>query len=806
MNAFYRHLRSALRCLPSSTRTCVAKRAMRVSAKLGGEEQDLDNGASSDAEELDSLFAKYPYKTVLVPDVADMQLQRLLSSRTPSELFSSVSELGTPCPLVYAAQAVVSLWDLKKVSGTTNEAFDIMAALSSPSFDALELLPSCSTEQDLKFAAISLRRLHHLSSPSLIAAFCNKASEILTPASHIHTFLRSLPVICHEPQHSFHDSCMTKVLGYLDPLIASLDAKDLASVSAIVSDTNCNAGSTIKLIRERARELCKEEPSVLTVRSLVLGPRLQHPERRQIEGSLHQFLTAGLPHHTIMHFADIVVSLPVTSFSLLTTFWNAAADMSNPSLMILIRRYFSCYQKTRFRSESFESVMLEWSKEELDSSWKLAAVALAAQFVLTFRLSELSSENIHRLSSLRDQFSTRSLLELSLGLRAAEQLSFSKLRRTTTLTPMLMYLKTDIHRGICKRVETVQDLAELTMLVVCNKVLWSSKGHNIHLKECVASRCTAMLDSASPRSLAVFCKALTMERLWLPECLNWMVAHAVEKPDWLFPITLCHLPYACFISGLVPDKAEQLARVVSSFVLRDFDDLPTADLLQAAVSLGFFQCLRNDLIHRIFSLPFMERLDRELTGSVGNKRADQHVRDMLAMLNRIVCLDFPEEHVPWFHDQFYTTRVLNARRHFTTSLQGDVQDNLERILGGSQFVQRHVFAPYSYHLDLSCELDASKKPVPFTNNGRKEHFTVPERQAPAAFHRAHKRIAVLVLGEKSFCENYPQIMGYQQLKIRHLEILGYQLVLVPFYEWNSMKLAEPSAKQDYLRGKIFGVS
>lgn len=176
------------------------------------------------------------------------------------------------------------------------------------------------------------------------------------------------------------------------------------------------------------------------------------------------------------------------------------------------------------------------------------------------------------------------------------------------------------------------------------------------------------------------------------------------------------------------------------------------------------------------------------------------------MLNRIVCLDFPEEHVPWFHDQFYTTRVLNARRHFSTSLQGDVQDNLEHILGGSQFVQRHVFAPYSYHLDLSCELDASKKPVPFTNNGRKEHFTVPERQAPAAFHRAHKRIAVLVLGEKSFCENYPQITGYQQLKIRHLEILGYQLVLVPFYEWNSMKLAEPSAKQDYLRGKIFGVS
>ncbi|KAL1455785.1 hypothetical protein MTO96_043625, partial [Rhipicephalus appendiculatus] len=92
----------------------------------------------------------------------------------------------------------------------------------------------------------------------------------------------------------------------------------------------------------------------------------------------------------------------------------------------------------------------------------------------------------------------------------------------------------------------------------------------------------------------------------------------------------------------------------------NFDDLPTAEVLQAAVALGFFQCLGSDLIQRIFALPFMERLDRELTGSVGNDRADRHVRELLATLNRIACLDFPEEHVPWFHDQFYAARALNG--------------------------------------------------------------------------------------------------------------------------------------------------
>lgn len=887
MNAFYRHFRSAVRCLPLSTRMRGAKlasrvrRAMHISAKLGSEDHELDNGASSDSEELDALLAKYPYKTVLIPDVSDVQLQRLLSSQTPSELFSCVSMLGTPCPLEYAAQAVVSLWDLKKVSVSMNETFDTAAAFSSPGFNALvdqlhrecdslsnscltavlvslkrlfeepsvpvyhallseaasrcssfnlqdlsrfivslnqsrnvnlayqclavsrlqELLPSCSTEQELKCAAISLRRLRRLSSPSLIAAFCSKASEILTPASHVHTLLRCLPVICHEPQCSFCDSCMSKVLTYVDPLIASLDTKDLASLAHVVGEAQCNTSNTLKLIRERARQLYEQAPSVSAAHSLVMGPRLQQPERQQLESSLCKLLETGLSHRSVVDFADIVTWLPITSFDLLTTFWNLAADLSNPSLVLLIRRYTSCYQQTRFRSEPFESVVLEWSKEELENSWKLGTVALAAQFMLTFRPSELSPENVSRLASLPGRFQSWSLLELSLGLKAANRPSVLK---RTALSPVLMDLKTEIHGEIRRRVEMAQNLAELTVLAVCNKVLWSSRGHHTQLKESIAARCAAVMDDASPRSLAAFCKALSKERLWLPDYLNRLVAHAVEKPEWLFPITLCHLPYVCFLSGLIPDKAEQLAKVVSSFVLRNFDDLPTLEVLEAAVALGFFQCLESDLIHRIFALPFMERLDRELTGFVGSEYSDRHVREVLAMLNRITCLDFPEEHVPWFHDQFYSTRALNTRRHFTT-LQGDVQDNLTHVLGGSQFVQCHVFAPYSYHLQLCCELDASKAPVPL-NSSSGEHRKVPHSQAPAVSRTAHKRIAVLVLGEKSFCENYPQITGYQQLKIRHLEILGYQLVLVPFYEWNSMKLAEPSAKQDYLRGKIFGIS
>ncbi|KAH7985417.1 hypothetical protein HPB49_026432 [Dermacentor silvarum] len=124
---------------------------------------------------------------------------------------------------------------------------------------------------------------------------------------------------------------MSKVLTYVDPLIASLDTKDLASLAHVVGEAQCNASNTLKLIRERARQL-RASTVCLAAHSLVMGPRLQQPERQQLESSLCKLLEMELSHRSVVDFADIVTWLPITSFDLLTTFWNLAADLSNPSL------------------------------------------------------------------------------------------------------------------------------------------------------------------------------------------------------------------------------------------------------------------------------------------------------------------------------------------------------------------------------------------------------------------------------------------------------------------------------------------
>lgn len=42
------------------------------------------------------------------------------------------------------------------------------------------------------------------------------------------------------------------------------------------------------------------------------------------------------------------------------------------------------------------------------------------------------------------------------------------------------------------------------------------------------------------------------------------------------------------------------------------------------------------------------------------------------------------------------------------------------------------------------------------------------------------------------------------MKKRHLEILGYRVIQIPYFEWNSMAMSTKDARMDYLREHLFG--
>ena len=65
------------------------------------------------------------------------------------------------------------------------------------------------------------------------------------------------------------------------------------------------------------------------------------------------------------------------------------------------------------------------------------------------------------------------------------------------------------------------------------------------------------------------------------------------------------------------------------------------------------------------------------------------------------------------------------------------------------------------------------------------------------------RIAILLWGKDAYTNGVSQLSGEQQLKKRHLEMLGYNVIGINSAMWNSMYMAEQNAKTDYLQKKIW---
>jgi hypothetical protein len=64
------------------------------------------------------------------------------------------------------------------------------------------------------------------------------------------------------------------------------------------------------------------------------------------------------------------------------------------------------------------------------------------------------------------------------------------------------------------------------------------------------------------------------------------------------------------------------------------------------------------------------------------------------------------------------------------------------------------------------------------------------------------RIAVEVDGPSHFYASGKKPLGATLLKRRHLGLLGYKVVSVPYFEW--MLLKDSGAKTEYVRGKVWG--
>lgn len=223
-------------------------------------------------------------------------------------------------------------------------------------------------------------------------------------------------------------------------------------------------------------------------------------------------------------------------------------------------------------------------------------------------------------------------------------------------------------------------------------------------------------------------------------------------------------------------------------------------------SLATLEYFPEDLLKKMFNIEFLARLDSQL--EILPSTLSTRVQFRLMELNRAVCLECPEFQIPWFHDRF-----CQAHYHKDIGMMNRAQQQiykmLSEVLGGLRCVKASALSSYYHTVDFECILDKRKKPLPYRSqsitSGKSSgiHWESNTSRVESSLPPESERIALEFLDVRAFCSNIPHLKGKSAMKKRHLEILGYRVIQVPYFEWNSMALSTTDSRMDYLRERIF---
>ncbi|XP_040057294.2 FAST kinase domain-containing protein 1, mitochondrial [Gasterosteus aculeatus] len=327
------------------------------------------------------------------------------------------------------------------------------------------------------------------------------------------------------------------------------------------------------------------------------------------------------------------------------------------------------------------------------------------------------------------------------------------------------------------------------------------------LEETMATleRMTGQINCTNVPELAVF---LTRINHLCPPLMERIASVAIKDIDKMHHsmVYATLLPFA--VMNYDPEQADELYDVCIQRFIPHISSFDPHRLVLLAYALSVADCFPEEMAREIFSIDFLRKLDAQLETLPDS--LNMRTRLCLMELNRAVCLECPEFQVPWFHER-YCQRLQKKGNGPVGPVQQQIHKLLGEVLGGINCVRVAVVTPYFYTLDFECTLDKQLQPLAYSEPstlqisdrgqvhwGKSSVETIGDVLPPGA-----QRVAVDFLDSKSFCKNTPHMKGEALMRKRHLEILGYRVVQIPHFEWNSMELSTPDAWKEYLKKNIF---
>ncbi|KAF7669973.1 hypothetical protein LDENG_00105630 [Lucifuga dentata] len=234
--------------------------------------------------------------------------------------------------------------------------------------------------------------------------------------------------------------------------------------------------------------------------------------------------------------------------------------------------------------------------------------------------------------------------------------------------------------------------------------------------------------------------------------------------------------------GYLPPNASEVFRKVENILRTRFSHFQPRMLLNLLHSCILVERFPVNYVSKVFSSYFLQQLQEQGTGM------DRIILAQLTQLYMTVKLECPFYEGPRLLPKYRVKSFLMPGRSLETPvdthLYNSVKNGLVDLLGARSYFGSKVLTPYCYTLDVEIKLDEEGYMLPACHNDD-----------------TYKRIALCIDGQKRFTTNTRQLLGKEAIKQRHLRLLGYEVVQIPYYEFE--KLRNKSSVVEYLHQKIF---
>ncbi|NXA62783.1 FAKD3 protein, partial [Mohoua ochrocephala] len=228
----------------------------------------------------------------------------------------------------------------------------------------------------------------------------------------------------------------------------------------------------------------------------------------------------------------------------------------------------------------------------------------------------------------------------------------------------------------------------------------------------------------------------------------------------------------------LPPSASSLFRKLETVLhtrLRHFQPHTLLNLLHSCVLIQRYPI---NFLPKIFSPYFLQKLQAQPPG------LNRVVMSQLIQLFLTVTLECPFYEGPKLFSKYQVKAFPTLHSSPDVHLFKRVKAGLLYLLKKRIYFASEVSTPYFYVVDIEIKLD-------------EEGFVLPTTQ----LEEVHRRIALCVDGQNRFCAHSHNLLGEEAIKQRHLQLLGYEVVQIPFFEIENLQNTRKMA--DYLHKKIF---